>query len=51
MVLPSVVVPVGDGGQVVGLEVAHARIHCSNIGQGIVPDLQKKITELKSNSN
>ncbi len=46
MVLPSIVVPVGDGGQVVGLKIAHTRIHCSNISQGIVPDLQKKITEI-----
>ena len=41
MVLPSVVVPVGDGGQVGRLKVALTRIHCCNISQGIAPDLQK----------
>ncbi len=42
MVLPSVVLPVGDGGQVRELKVALTCIHCGNIGQLIAPDLHVK---------
>ena len=41
VVLPGIVVPVGDGGQVRVLKVALTRIHCSNVGQLIAPDLQR----------
>ena len=41
VVLPGVVVPVGDGGQVCVLKVTLTCIHCSNVGQLIAPDLQK----------
>ena len=41
MILPSVVVPVGDGGQVGKLKVALTCIHRCNISQGTAPDLQK----------
>ena len=40
VVLPSMVVLVGDGGQVRVLKVALTRIPCSNVGQVIAPDLQ-----------
>ena len=40
MVLPSIVLPVGDGRQVRVLKVALTCIHCGNLSQFIAPDLQ-----------
>ena len=40
VVLPSMVLLVGYGGQVRVLKVALTRIPCSNVGQVIAPDLQ-----------
>ena len=51
VVLPSIVVPEGDGGQVGTLKIARTRIHCSNIGQFIAPDLQRNHMKIENQYN
>ena len=47
VVLPSIVLPEGDWGQVGVLKVTLACIHCSNVSQLIAPHLYIRIAELR----